>query len=210
MNIILLLLIAVPIVLSGCDNPPEKKYDFQPLENGFGFEGHSKETYPMHEAAWAGLVYKQSNNVSVAVWPYVMQVSEIQITNNIAVLVGGVSEIKSDGHEGLTQRLIAFEAPAGPTMDITGDVFKKYCSETSVNLTNIIKDSFATLTKTNNGLLLEFGIIKIGLRVEGSVDAEGASEVVSWDEIRGIMRDVKKNGKVKKEKWSGAEYLQKE
>ena len=95
-------------------------------------------------------------------------------------------------------------------MDITDQVLQKYCAETGVAFTNVIKDSFVCLTKTNGLLQIGFGILKRNERGPGDITAHDATMTISWHDIEAIMADVKKNGKLKKEKWSGTEYLQKD
>lgn len=199
-------------LLVGCSSGSSHRdsEDFNPLENGFGFVQHSKKTYPMHSAVWAGFVYQGSNGTRVAVWPYIDEIEKIQITNNLAVLVGGKAELYEDGRERLRQRLIAFEAPAGPPMDITDQVLQKYSAESGVELTNIIKDTFVYLTKSNAALKIDFSIINIGERGPGTKNMHHGTEMISWRDIEAIMQDIKKTGTLKKEKWSGTEYLQKE
>lgn len=198
------------LISTGCGRSNSFQNDFEPLKNHFGILSHVESTYPMHKAVSASLVYQNPNGSTVVIWPYIDAVAKIQITSNYVVLVGGKADAYKDGHERLSQRLIAFEAPSGPPMDITDDVLKKYCVKSGVAFTNIIKDSYASLIETNGLLQIDFGIIKTGLRGEGSIDAEDGAFVVSWDEIKSIMAEVKKTGKLKKEKWSGVEYFQKE
>jgi hypothetical protein len=131
----------------------------------------------------------------------------VQITNNVAVLVGGKAEIYEDGRERLRDRLIAFEAPAGPPLDITDQVLQKYCAESDVEFTNVVKDSFHSLMKTNGNLGVIFLVLT---KSSGNTGVHGVTNIVSWHDIKAIMADVKKNGKSKKEKWSGTEYLQKD
>ena len=95
-------------------------------------------------------------------------------------------------------------------MDITEQVLQKYCAGSGVEFTNITKDSFVSLTKTNGRLQILFGIIKVGERGPGTINAHDATMTISWQDIEAIMQDVKKTGKSKKEKWSGTEYLQKD
>jgi hypothetical protein len=202
----------IPLLLTiGCGSSVSKnESDYIPLENGFGCLLQSKEIYPMHKAAMAGLVYSNTNGNKFAVWSCIDGVFEVQITNNIAVFVGGKTEESISANQKMGQRLIAFEAPYGPPLDITDEVLENYCSKNNCAITNIVKNSFTSLTKTNDLIKIEFVIIKNGLRGKGSVDADGGTEIISWRNIEAIMADVKKNGKLKKEKQSGIEYLQKE
>jgi hypothetical protein len=127
----------------------------------------------------------------------------------MAVLVGGRAELYDDGVERLRERLIAFEAPAGPPVDITDQVLQQYCAESSVDFTNIIKDSFDSLTKTNDSLVFSFGIIRIGERGPGTINDHDAFLTISWRDMEAIIQDVKKTGTLRKEQRSGVVYLQK-
>lgn len=179
---------------------------FLPIENGFGYGGHSRGF--TDRKMWAGLQYRESNGKMTVVWPYLGMASPaVQITNNLAVLVGGVAKRYDDGVERLTERLIEFEAPVGPPVDVTDQVLRKWCAETGVAFTNVSKDSFVSLNKTNNSLEIEFGILKRNVRGPGDIMAVGATAIVSWSDIEAITQDVKRNGKVEHEKWSGFEYL---
>lgn len=186
--------------------------NFNPLENGFGYGQHSEKSSPAHSAVRTDLQYQDANGEEIVVWPHLLIIwgNNIVISNNLAVLVGGKAELYSDGEERLTKRLIAFEAPSGPPLDITDQVLQKYCAENGVASTNVMKDTFASLTKTNAAVQVDFGIIKIGERGPGTSNAHDATLIISWRDIEAIMKDVKKAGKLKKEKWAGTEYLQKE
>jgi hypothetical protein len=146
------------------------------------------------------------------VWPHLELIDgdNPAITNNVAVLVGGKAELYEDGVERLEQRIIAFEAPVGPPLDITEQVLKKYCVETGVAITNITKDPFGALRKKDGVVEMDFAILRRNERGPGDITIHGTTLTISWHDIEAIMADVKKNGKLKKEKWSGTEYLQKE
>ena len=101
------------ICLIGCGQSKADK--FLLIENGFGYGGHS-EGFP-DKKTWAGLQYQNPNGQRTTVWAYLSMASPvIQITNNLAVFVGGVYD---DGMKRFSDRLIAFETPAGPPMDVT-------------------------------------------------------------------------------------------
>lgn len=181
-------------LLVGCS----KSY-FLPIENGFGYGGHS-EGFPDRKT-WAGLQYRDSTGKTTDVWGYLSNTSPVvQITNNLAVFVGGVYD---DGRDRFSERLMVFEAPNGPPMDITDQILQRYCAGSGFKRTDIVKDSFASLTKTNDAVKIDFVTLKEGTIADGI-------EVISWRDIEGIMADVKKNGKLRKEKWAGFEYLRKE
>jgi hypothetical protein len=160
---------------------------------------------------WAGLQYRDSTGKMKVVWPFLTMASPaVQITNNVAVLVGGMAELYEDGVERLRERIIAFEAPAGPPLDITDQVLQRYCAESGVDFTNIIKDSFTAVNKSDGFLKIDFGIVRRGERGPGTVNAHDASVRLSWKDIESIIQDVKKNGKAKHEKRSGFEYWRKD
>lgn len=199
---------ALATSLVGCAG--EKTSDFKPIENGFGYISHVRGF--TDRSLSAGLWYRDSDGKQTVVWPHLKLINSDNpiIKNKIAILVGDKAELYSDGVERLMQKLIAFEAPSGPPMDITGQIFHKYCAESSVNITNILNDSFVSLVKTSDGLHIFFGVLSRNVRGPGDYMAEDASVTISWHDIEAIMADVKKTGKVKKEKWSGMEYLQKD
>ena len=133
----------------------------------------------------------------------------VQITNNVAVLVGGIAHrYPEDGVERLSDRLIAFEAPAGPPMDITEQVLLKYCADNGIKRANVIQDSFVSLTRTKDVLQITFGVLKEDEK--GNSTAQDTTNTISWHDIETIMSNVKQTGNLKKEKWSGVEYLQKD
>lgn len=203
--------VCVALLLAGCNktNRPNEN-DFTPLENGFGYVTHVSGF--TDRSLSEGLWFQDSTGKRTRVWPYLQMLwgNNIQITNNIAVLVGGIASRYTDGRERLSDRLMAFEAPIGPPMDITDQVFQKYCVESGVAFTNVTKDSFVSLTKNNGALQILFGIIIIGERGPGTINHHDAAMTISWHDIEAVMQDVKNTGKLKKEKWSGVEYLQKD
>ena len=194
-----------------CDRETSKKEadSFQPLANGFGFGQFSKETSPMHRAIWADFEYRDTNGVKTVVWPYIDEVASIQISNNFAVLLGDKAKTYKDGKERLAPRVIAFEAPSGPPADVTDSILQKWSLENGVPFSDVTQDGFASLTITNGSLKLEFIVWKRGLRGPDTIDVVGGTAIIAWSEIEAIIQDVKKTGKLKKEKWSGVEYLQK-
>ena len=176
------------------------------IENGFGYAGHS-QGFPDRQA-WAGLQYQDPTGKRTEVWAYLSMASpNVQITNTLAVIVGGVYD---EGMQRFSDRLIAFEAPSGPPMDITEEVLRKYCGESGVKRADVTQDSFTSLTKTNDALRVDFGIVKRNERGPGDITEHDATMIISWHDIEALMADVKKTGKLKKEKWSGMEYLQKD
>jgi hypothetical protein len=196
----------IALLLVGCSKANETKVNnFTPIENGFGYEQHSQETYPMHRAIWTSLSYQDSTGKITQVWPNLMIIwgNNIVITNKTAFLVGGKADLLSDRIE---KRLIAFEAPNGPPLDITDQVLKKYCSESGVAFTNIVKNTFDTLTKTNNAVQIDFVILKRNVRSSGDIMGDDGTLTISWHDIEAIMQDVKKTGKLQNEKWSGVEF----
>jgi hypothetical protein len=198
------------IICVGC--VAETTGDFKPIEhgNGFGYVTHVRGV--MDPSLSASLWYQDAKGKRTAVWSHIelIQGDNPSINNNVALLVGGRGEVYDDGVERLTERLIAFEAPVGPAMDITDQVFQKYCAESGVAFTNIVRNSFASLNESGDGVQMTFTIIKHGERGPGSTNVHGTIFTISWHDIVGIMQDVKKTGKLKKERRSGVEYLQKE
>jgi hypothetical protein len=202
------------LLLVGCSKAAgTKEKDFTPIENGSGFGYVTHVSGFTDRSLSEGLLFQDSKGNRTRVWPYLQMIwgDNIQVTNNFAFFVGGIAHVyKEDGVERLSDRLMAFEAPAGPPMDITDQVLKKYCAESSVAFTNVVKDSFVSLTKTNDALKIEFCILKRDERASGDITIHGTTNIISWRDIEAIMQDVKQNGKLKKEKRSGTEYLQKD
>ncbi len=195
------------LAIAGCGRSHTD--DFTPIGNGFGYVTHVSGF--TDRSLSEGLCYQDSTGKRTRIWPYLQMVwgDNIQVTNNIAVLVGGVSHVYAeDGVERLSDRLIAFEAPAGPPMDITDQVLQKYCADSGVKRADVIQDSLVSLTKTNSALRIDFGILKLDEVLNST--AHDATIIISWRDIEAIIQDVKKSGKSKKEKRSGTEYLQKE
>ena len=181
---------------------------FTPLTNGFGYvatvHGFTDRSLT------AGLWYKDPAGKLIRVWPYLDLLdgsSENPVTEgNIALLVGGKSELYDDGVERLTKRLIAFEAPGGPPLDVTDQIFARWCATNGLTLTNILKDGIAALNSTNDGARIEFVTIK---KFPDKTDVNGRVAVVSWAELKSIIADLKSNGKTNVEASSGIQYLQK-
>ena len=197
----LICLCILAIFGSGC----EQKHNL-PIENGYEYAGHTEGL--IDKKMWAGLQYRGSDGKVIGVWGYLILADpDIQITNNLAVFVGGVYD---NGMQRFTDRLIAFEAPAGPPIDITEELLQKYSAKSGVQLSDIMPDSFTGLTKTNDLLRIELGIIKRNERGPGDMTTHDGTLMISWEVIKLIIQDVKKNGKLKTEKWSGIQYLQKE
>jgi hypothetical protein len=203
----ILYLLAITL-LSGCAS--ETTSDFNPVEGGFGYVTHVRGF--TDRSMTMGFCYRDANGNTTVVWPYLQMVwgNNMVINNDTALLVGGIAALYKDGNERLSDRLIAFKGPSGPPMDITDQVLKKYYAGTGFGLTNFMWDSFNTLNKTNNSIRILFGSTKIRPGTKNIWDPFDCYLTISWDDINTIMADVKKTGKLKKEKWSGTEYLQKD
>jgi len=128
----------------------------------------------------------------------------IQITNGLALLVGGVADVYDDGRERLRQRLIAFKAPSGPPLDVTDQILLRYSAASGVPMKNMIADSFVWLTQSNDAVTITFSV------VDSSNRAAGADAAVPWKVLEGITADVGTNGTWKTEKWSGVRYMRKD
>ena len=92
-------------------------------------------------------------------------------------------------------------------MDITDQVMQKYCAESGLKIENVVKDSFHSLIKVNDKLEIIFLVL---IKTPEDTDVHGVTNSISWHDIEAIMQDVKQTGKLKKEKRSGAKYLQKD
>jgi hypothetical protein len=193
----------------GCAS--ETTSDFNPVEGGFGYVTHVSGF--TDRSLSAAFCYRDSNGKVAVIWPSLSLINGDNpvITNNTTFLVGGKAEVYIDGIERLTKRLIVFEGPVGPPMDITDQVLQKYYAGTGLGLTNFMWDSFVSLTKTNDSIRIEFVSTKGRPGGEGFFStAFDCHLTISWHDIDAIIQDVKQNGKLKKEKWSGFEYLQKD
>jgi hypothetical protein len=128
------------------------------------------------------------------------------VSNDTALLVGGKATLFPDGKERLTARLIAYKGPSGPPMDITDQVLEKYYAGTGMGLTNFLWDSFHSLSTTNEHVQIIF----CSFRRNWLQDGFDCTLSTSWRGLDEIIEEVGKTGKMKREKWSGFEYLQKE
>jgi hypothetical protein len=66
------------------------------------------------------------------------------------------------------------------------------------------------LIETNNLVRIGFSSAKIRPGSKDIWDAFDSKQMISWNDIEAIVQDVKLSGKLKKEKRSGTEYLQKD
>jgi hypothetical protein len=191
-------------LLVGC--VADKHPDFTPLQNGFGSVARPKG-YP-DSSLTEGLSYRDADGKTALVWPYLQPAfgDNVQITSNLAVLVGGIASIEPDGQERLCDRLLAFEAPGGPPLEITDQIYRQYCARTGVAFADIMTNSFHSITQTNDSLLFKFSIRETDPTLNPAF-WRGTTFTISWQDIDAIIQDVKKNGKAKKEQRSGAEYL---
>jgi hypothetical protein len=191
----------------GCTS--ETKSDFNPVEGNYGYMTHVSGF--TDRSLTLSFCYRDTNGNTIAVWPSLKIVpgNNLVVSNDTALFVGGKAAIYPDGNERLTERLIAFKGPTGSPMDITDQVFQKYYEDKGLSLTNFL--GFNSLDKTNGEIQILFGSTKgrPGSK-EFLTTAFGSTLTISWNEIGLIMNDVKKNGKLKREKWSGFEYLQKD
>jgi hypothetical protein len=196
-------------LLAGCAS--ETTSDFIPVEGNFGYVTHVKGT--VDQSVSAGFCYRDTNGNTTVVWPSLklVQGNNMIVNNDEVVLVGGKAVVYNDDKERRTRRWIAFKGPDGPPMDITDQILMRFYAGTGMGLTNFMWDTIGSLVKTNGAIQVEFCSSK---GMPGDINfyssAFGCHLTISWHDIEAIMVDVKKNGKLKKENWSGVEYLQKE
>ncbi|HXI69443.1 MAG TPA: hypothetical protein VNN22_03690 [Verrucomicrobiae bacterium] len=195
-------------LLAGCAS--ETTSDFNSVEGNFGYVTHIRGF--TDRSLSAGFCYRDTNGIATVVWPSLKIVpgNNMVVNNNSVVLIGGKATAYDDGIERQTARLIAFKGPDGPPMDITDQVLIKYYTETGMSPTNFLWDSFGTLSKTNDSIQILFGSKRIRAGTNNIWEWFDSTMTISWQDIEAIMTDIKKNGKLKKEKWSGTEYLQKD
>ncbi|HEX3623839.1 MAG TPA: hypothetical protein VH280_00280 [Verrucomicrobiae bacterium] len=155
---------------------------------------------------WAGLVYRDSTGKTSDVWKVLGMASPaVQTTNQFAMFLGGVYE-KGDFND----RLIVFEVSNGPPADITEQVFQRYFAESGVKREDIQQDTIVSLLETNGEIEINFGILKKNVRSPGDIMAGDGNEIISWNDIKAMSADVKKNGKLEKERSSGFDYFKKD
>lgn len=193
-------------LLVGCAGKKTSK--FISVEGRFGYVGHVRGF--TDRSLTTSFCYQDPNGNVIGVWPYLQMVwgNNMVISNDTAVFIGGVAMLFKDGRERLDDRLMAFRGPAGPPLDITEQVFQKYYAGTGLGMTNFC--GFNTIIKTNGSIWILFGSSRIRPGSKNIWDPFDCEMTVAWNEISAIMQDVKENGKFKKEKWSGFEYLQKD
>lgn len=195
-------------LLTGCAS--EKTGDFRPIEGRFGYVTHISGV--VDRSLSSSLCYLGTNGNAIVVWPSLLIISgnNIVITNDTAVLVGGKAVMYKDGIERLTARLMGFKGPGGPPIDITDQVLMKYYIGKGMSLTNFMWDSFVSLTKTNDSIKILFGSRELRTGSKDVWDLVGSTAIISWHDVEAIMQDIKRNGKFKKDKLSGVEFMQKE
>ena len=193
-------------LFAGCES--ETTSDFNSVEGNFGYVTHARGF--TDRSLTEGFCYRDATGKTTVVWPYLQMVwaNNLVASNDTAVFVGGVASLFTDGNERLKMRLIAFKGPVGPPMDITDQVLMKYYNGTDMSLTNW--SGYNSLDKTNGSILITFGSAKIRPGSKNIWDGFDCFQTISWNEIDAIMQDIKQNGKLKMEKWSGTEYLQKD
>lgn len=104
-------------LFAGCAS--ETTSDFNPVEGNFGYVTHVRGF--TDRSMSAGFCYRDASGNTTVVWPHLEMVwgNNLVVSNDTALLVGGIATLYKDGNERLTARLIAFKGPAGPPMDIT-------------------------------------------------------------------------------------------
>jgi hypothetical protein len=209
-------ILAVSVLcLSGCGLMREDGPDtFTPLTNGFGYVTHVHgRTDP---SLTQGLWYQDTTGNKKWVWPYLKTVwggkwgDNLQVSNDLIVLIGEITVADSDGEEDAGDRLIAFQAPSGPPVDISEDVYKRFSTKNDVALTNIVRNTINGLIKSDNGIEMRVPYFKSGGGKRDVLDPDRITFQISWPELEAIVADVRKTGVTKKEKRSGIGYLKKE
>jgi hypothetical protein len=198
----------IACLFAGCAGKPPGQ--FIPISGNFGYVGHVSGA--MDRSLREGLCYRAAGGNATVVWIYLQMVAgnNIVCSNDTAVFVGGISSLYKDGNERLSDRLMAFKGPSGPPMDITDQVLMRYYTGTGMSLTNFMRDSFNTLTITNGSVRILFASDKLRAGTKDIWDPFDSVVTLSWQDIEAIMADTQANGKLKKEKWSGVEYLRNE
>jgi len=176
---------------------------FTPLKNGFGYISRSQGL--IHVRAWSELQYIDASGRKTTVWPYVLDLESVTITNTTAILIGrkAMRYDEPDSHDILVSRVIVVDGPK-VAMDISEDVLKLLCAEDNLNFSDALKNyDVVSLRGTKTGF-------DVGFIVQKGKEPTGVTCSATWSQLSEITFAVKRDGKQKKEKWSGQKYLERE
>jgi len=203
-NTLVLLAVAGILSFTGCGSISNS----EPLSGGYEEVTYTRNSLSEPSAHQITLQYRDSNGVRVMIWP---SETGAVIHNDVAVFVAEkTSETPNpDNRRATTERLFAVRAPNLP-LDITDQVLQQYCTETGLAFTNFVKDSFASLNKTDNALEIPFGILSRGERGPGTINIHGTTMTLSWHDIKAIMQDVSATGTIRKDRVWHTSYIEKD
>jgi len=188
-------------VLVGC-KPKENSINatkFSATQNGFGVVVQS---IGVDSGPGAKLYYKGSNETAVLVWPRIgTHGYPILYTNDMALLLAD-----KPNNEGISGGALIAVQGTGPAMDISADLLKIGAEQAHVEFKRALRVCRPLrLIDAGDKLKLVFLADRL---VEPEVpDLEIQ---VGWDQVFGIVRDVKETGKTNVVAKTDVLYLQKE
>jgi hypothetical protein len=191
-----LLLATYCLSLTGCGTT---QTNIEPLVGHYEEVTYTHSFFSEPQAHQITLQYKDLKGGRIMIWP---SVRGPVIQNDVAVFVGGKAyEPPYPGEPKATKsRLFVVKAPGLP-MDITDQVLALGAKDRGKSFSQIPKSgTIATLERTNDG-------IDVGIAF---VDWTDRDIKLSWNQISDIMREMKENGVVRKDRVWGTSYIEKE
>lgn len=193
-------IIFICLVITSCSRGQSGTATFKPTQNGFGV---LVAPIGVDVGPGAALYYKGTNQKPAMVWPSIGTAGyAILYTNDIALMLADKPNAR--GEMGASALVVV--RGVGPAMDISNDVLKLAAEQNHVD--------FKRALKVCEPLRLNYqeNAMKVLFYSKKYVDANipDLQAVVTWDQIFGIMEDVKRTGKTNKVTNTEVMYLQKD
>jgi len=186
--------------LAGCTTPA----GIHPLSGGYEEVTHSRGGMRDPDDVRISFVYQGPDGKTTLVWPSLYGVDEV-INGDLAIFVGDKTYVSSDPNDprGTRPRLFAVRSPALP-LDITDEVLWRWSQATGKNFETALQ-LFSMVTPEEKNGRLE---LQLEFWTQERDWPDKATLQLDWNQVAGIMREVKEHGTVRRDLRWGTPYIE--
>ncbi len=184
------------LCLTGCGTIPS----YEQLGNGYVEATYTRTSWEP-PASRSELRYKKSWR-TVKIWP---DIGAAIVKSDVAVFSGyrAYDQPSPNEPKATESRLFAVKAPGLP-LDVTDEVLWQWTQTSRENFTNVLaRASFVRWEEKDNAVEFHFAVYH-------PPDWPSIVVRLDWNKISDVMREVKKNGVVRKDRVWGTKYIEKE
>jgi hypothetical protein len=176
-----------------------------PVGNGYEEAGHPHRSMSASADMRISFQCRGPDGKTMLIWPSLYGVGEV-IKGDLAIFVGDKAYVSPDPDDprGTKPRLFAVRSPALP-LDITDEILWRWSKASGKDFAQAVQFFSLVTPEEKNG--------QLELHLEFWTDEKDwpdkATVQLGWDQVSGIMREVKEKGTMHKDLRWGTLYIEK-